>query len=84
MAGEQLGLKAIYLEAGSGAQFPVSAGMISAVRRTVDIPLIVGGGIRSRAAVEAAYAAGADLVVVGTAAETSLKDFTIMIQNHYS
>lgn len=70
MAGEQLGLRMLYLEAGSGAQQPVPAEMISAVRQKISIPLIVGGGLRSREAIAEAYNAGADIVVVGTAVES--------------
>jgi heptaprenylglyceryl phosphate synthase len=47
LAGEQLGLKTIYLEAGSGAQNSVSKEIIKAVKKQINIPLIVGGGIRS-------------------------------------
>ncbi len=69
VAGEMLGLKMHYLEAGSGAEQPVPPHTIEAVRRNVHVPLIVGGGIRSgRAAIEACRA-GADIVVVGTAIE---------------
>jgi putative glycerol-1-phosphate prenyltransferase len=69
LAGEQLGLKLIYLEAGSGAANPVSAEMISAVKKNVSLPLIVGGGIRSGAQAEAACQAGADIIVVGNILE---------------
>lgn len=69
MAGEMLGLKIIYMDAGSGAKMPVSTSMIKAVRKSVDIPLIVGGGIRTAAQAEAACKAGADIVVVGNAIE---------------
>jgi len=69
LAGEMLGLRALYLEAGSGARNPVSESMISDVSRAVSIPIIVGGGIRSANGVAAAYRAGADLVVVGNALE---------------
>lgn len=65
MAGEQLGLRLLYLDGGSGAQQPVSAAMIQAVRAAVSTPLIVGGGLNSGEKVYAALAAGADLVVVG-------------------
>ncbi len=65
LAGEQLGLQLMYLDGGSGAQNPVSAAMIAAVRETVDTPLIVGGGLNTQAKVRAALAAGADVVVVG-------------------
>ena len=65
MAGEQLGLKLMYLDGGSGAENPVSAAMIAAVRAAVATPLIVGGGLNTGEKVYAALAAGADVVVVG-------------------
>jgi len=65
MAGEQLGLRLMYLDGGSGAQYPVSAAMIRAVRAAVDAPLLVGGGLNTGEKVYAALAAGADVVVVG-------------------
>lgn len=68
-AGELLGMKLIYLEAGSGALKPVSADIISEVRKDIQIPLIVGGGIRHINALNKAYKAGADMVVIGTAFE---------------
>ena len=70
MAGEMLGLKLVYLDAGSGAQQPVTARMVATVRRTVDAPLVVGGGITTPAQAEELLRAGADLVVVGNAIET--------------
>jgi phosphoglycerol geranylgeranyltransferase len=72
-AGKLLGLKAMYLDAGSGARNAVPAEMISAVKRTVNAPLIVGGGIRSTEQAEIAWQAGADVVVVGTAAEENME-----------
>jgi len=69
MAGELLGLKMLYLEAGSGAAHPVGIDMIRAIREAVDLPLIVGGGIRSAADAENAWNAGADILVIGTAIE---------------
>ncbi|WP_198520010.1 geranylgeranylglyceryl/heptaprenylglyceryl phosphate synthase [Olleya sp. Bg11-27] len=73
-AGELLGKKLIYLEAGSGALFPVPLDMISFVNQDLKIPLIVGGGIRTIQQLDDAYKAGADLVVIGTAFENN-KDF---------
>jgi len=70
-AGELLGMKLIYLEAGSGAKQPVSESIISAVKIELQIPLIVGGGIRSKKQLDEAYNSGADLVVIGTAFEES-------------
>ncbi len=69
LAGQYSGKKLIYLEAGSGAQRPVSTEVIEAVKREIAIPLIVGGGIRSQNQLKNAYRAGADLVVIGTAFE---------------
>jgi putative glycerol-1-phosphate prenyltransferase len=69
MAGEQLGLKLIYLDGGSGAQNPVSSAMIAAVRQVVDTPIIVGGGLNTGEKIHAALAAGADVVVVGNKIE---------------
>lgn len=69
LAGEMLGLKMIYMDGGSGAKQPISPTMIEAVRQSIDIPLIVGGGIRTVAAMEDAFRAGADTVVIGSAVE---------------
>jgi len=65
IAAELMGKKAIYLEAGSGARIPVSPDIIRAVREKTSCTLIVGGGIRNPEAMNAAYAAGADIVVIG-------------------
>ncbi|MCB7481654.1 geranylgeranylglyceryl/heptaprenylglyceryl phosphate synthase [Christiangramia sediminis] len=69
LAGQYSGKKLIYLEAGSGAKFPVSSAIIQAVKAALDIPIIVGGGIRSTQQLQLSYDAGADLVVIGTAFE---------------
>ncbi|MDT0641201.1 geranylgeranylglyceryl/heptaprenylglyceryl phosphate synthase [Zunongwangia sp. F363] len=69
LAGQYLGKQLIYLEAGSGANFPVSEEIIAAVRNAIDIPLIAGGGIRNTLQLQKSYEAGADLVVIGTAFE---------------
>ena len=71
MAGEMLGLKIIYLDAGSGAQNHVSVAMIGAVRQQVSLPIIVGGGITSPAIAQELYRAGADILVVGNVLEKS-------------
>lgn len=65
IAAELMGKKAVYLEAGSGAITPISPQIIKAVREKISISLIVGGGIRTPEAMNAAYNAGADVVVVG-------------------
>lgn len=68
-AGEMLGNKLIYLEAGSGAILSVPAEIIELVSKNIEIPLIVGGGIKSQDEIQKAYHFGADLVVIGTAFE---------------
>jgi putative glycerol-1-phosphate prenyltransferase len=71
LAGEQLGMKLIFLEAGSGAKNPAPLSMVRAIRQEINIPLIVGGGIRTPEKAEEMYSAGADIVVVGNQFETS-------------
>lgn len=68
-AGEMLGNKLIYLEAGSGANLSVPDEIIELVSKNIEIPLIVGGGIKSQNGIQRAYRLGADLVVIGTAFE---------------
>ncbi|NRD19123.1 geranylgeranylglyceryl/heptaprenylglyceryl phosphate synthase [Winogradskyella eckloniae] len=68
-AGELLGKQLIYLEAGSGATQPIDAHIISQVAQELNIPLIVGGGIRNKKTIETTYNAGADMIVIGTAFE---------------
>jgi putative glycerol-1-phosphate prenyltransferase len=77
MAGEMLGLKLIYMDAGSGALNPISTSMIDAVSTAIDIPLIVGGGIRTPEKAYANVKAGADVIVVGNAIE---KDPQLIIE----
>jgi putative glycerol-1-phosphate prenyltransferase len=77
LAGEMLGLKLLYMDAGSGAKQPIQEGMIHAVASQVNIPIIVGGGITTP---EKAYnnsKAGADIIVVGNAIE---KDTTLILE----
>ncbi len=69
LAGEMLGMQLIYLEAGSGAINHVPEAMIRAVKKSISVPLIVGGGIRSSEAAEAVCRAGADVIVVGNVLE---------------
>lgn len=77
MAGEMLGMQTIYLDAGSGADEPIPQKIISTVARSVDIPLVVGGGINSIGRVNKALEAGADMVVIGNAIE---KEESFLIQ----
>lgn len=76
LAGEFLGNKLIYLEAGSGAKLPVPLETISLVAKNISIPLIVGGGITNFDGINEAFLAGADLVVIGTAFENNPNFFT--------
>jgi len=70
LAGQYLGMRFIYLEGGSGAKTPVPPEMIRAVKHLLDIPLIVGGGIRSKEQAIAAASAGADIIVTGNVTES--------------
>lgn len=74
-AGEMLGNKLIYLEAGSGAKLAVPLEMIKKVSQNIEIPLIVGGGIIDLQGIQKAYDSGADLVVIGTAFENDINFF---------
>jgi phosphoglycerol geranylgeranyltransferase len=77
LAGTMLGLRMIYMDAGSGAQFPISNPMIQTVRREIEVPLIIGGGIRTPETAYEKARAGADLIVVGNALE---KDPTLLAE----
>jgi phosphoglycerol geranylgeranyltransferase len=70
LAGEQLGLRTIFMDAGSGALNPVSREIISKVRKEVSLPIIIGGGLTSTESIKSALNAGADLVVVGNKTES--------------
>jgi phosphoglycerol geranylgeranyltransferase len=69
MAGEMLGMKLIYMDAGSGAKRPISENMIEAVAKHISLPLIVGGGITDPEKAYRNCKAGADVIVVGNAIE---------------
>lgn len=69
MAGEMLGLRLLYMDAGSGAENPISERMITSVRAAVSVPLVVGGGIRTPEKAAANAKAGADVIVVGNSIE---------------
>jgi len=69
LAGQMLGLQMIYLDGGSGADKPVSTRMVEETRKQIDIPLIVGGGIRTAQQAAELRAAGADVIVIGNAAQ---------------
>lgn len=74
-AGEMLGNKLIYLEAGSGAKQAVPLEMIKKISQNIEIPLLVGGGIIDLQGIQKAYDSGADLVVIGTAFEKDVDFF---------
>jgi len=69
IAGELLGMKLIYLEAGSNAEKPIPLKLIKAVKKNINIPLMVGGGIRSVEYMQQVYEAGADVVVISSVLE---------------
>ncbi len=84
IAGEMLGLKALYLEAGSGANHPVTAQAIQSVRKVVDIPVICGGGINSANLLQNTLNAGADMVVIGNALEQQPEELSKIIAPVFS
>lgn len=84
MAGEMLGMKLMYLDAGSGAINPISTSMIENVSGAVNVPVIVGGGIRTAEKAYENVKAGADLIVVGNAIEKDpslIKEMASAIHN---
>ncbi len=76
LAGSFLGLKYFYLDAGSGAKYPVPGKIIHTIKNHIKAPVIVGGGLNTLDKVKAAYQAGADLVVIGNGAEKNLSLLT--------
>ena len=69
LAAQYLGMRLVYLEAGSGAPEPVPAEMVRTVKNEIDVPLIVGGGIRTEEQARELSRAGADIIVTGTIVE---------------
>ncbi len=80
IAGEYLGMKAIYLEAGSGAKEPVPAMLVREVKKQISIPVIVGGGIRTKDDAMKIINAGADFIVLGSIIEESPAKFKQIVQ----
>ena len=74
VAGEMLGLRVMFVDAGSGASQPVPLKTIASIRNQTTCPLIVGGGLNDAPSIEAAWQAGADLVVIGSAIENKPED----------
>ena len=72
LAAQYLGMRFVYLEAGSGAETPVPPAMIRAVKRAVKVPVIVGGGLRTADQATDAIEAGADIIVTGTLVEGTI------------
>lgn len=83
MAGEMLGLKCIYLDAGSGAEKEISPKMIATVRKAIKVPLIVGGGINTPQKALKALEAGADMIVIGNALEKKPELLTEIMEKVY-
>jgi putative glycerol-1-phosphate prenyltransferase len=69
LAGEMLGLRMIYLEAGSGAASPVPVSVVKAVRENISIPVAVGGGIKNKNEIKDLFSAGANLIILGNSCE---------------
>jgi geranylgeranylglyceryl phosphate synthase family protein len=69
LAGEMLGMKLIYLEAGSGAMKPVPVNIIKSVRQNITIPIAAGGGLKTKEDIKEAFNAGADLIILGNGVE---------------
>ena len=79
LAGQYLGMKLIYFEAGSGANYPVSSDLIKAVNDVIDVPMIVGGGIRTPEVAAELVHSGASIIVTGTVIEddaSRMKEFS--------
>ena len=77
MAGEMLGMKLIYMDAGSGAKVPITESMIEQVAKSIEVPLIIGGGITDPEKAYLNCKAGADIIVVGNAIE---KDESLIME----
>ncbi len=80
LAAQYLGMRFIYLEAGSGATMPIPPEGVSAVKNTINVPLIVGGGIRTPEQAKTTVEAGADMIVTGTLAERNIEELGKVIR----
>ncbi len=81
LAAQYLGMRFIYLEAGSNSPAPLPPSTIRAVKQSVEIPVIVGGGIRSGEDAATVAEAGADIVVTGTAVEKNIEKLPEIIKS---
>ncbi len=81
LAAQYLGMRFVYLEAGSGAQYPVPPKMVRLVRETVDIQIVVGGGIRTKVQAKETVEAGSDIIVASTVFEDAERDLVKMKVN---
>ncbi len=84
LAGKYLGMQLLYLDTGSGAAHPVPSDMIRKVKKASELPILVGGGIRSPDQAATAARAGADVIVIGTAAEQDASILPAMVQAVHS
>ncbi len=80
LAAQYMGMSLVYLEAGSGADMPVPAKMIKDVRKSIKIPIIVGGGIRSAKQAKECVKAGADIIDTGTITEENFESIESIIK----
>ncbi|MCC7318462.1 MAG: tRNA-dihydrouridine synthase, partial [Bacteroidales bacterium] len=80
MAGEMLGMKLIFMDAGSGAVNPITDEMIASVKASIGVPLIVGGGIKTPEIAVAKLKAGADVVVIGNQLENNPQMLTEFVE----
>lgn len=80
MAGEMLGLKLIFMDAGSGAKQSINGKMIKAVKSNINIPLIIGGGINTLQKAHDAFEAGADMIVIGNLMEENTQSLNDIIE----
>jgi len=86
LAGEMLGMRTMYLDGGSGADWAVDEAMIAAVKQSTSVPLIVGGGINTPDDLISRFQAGADVAVVGTAAEKDpfiIRDMAMAVKDTF-
>lgn len=84
LAGKYLGMQLLYLDTGSGAAHPVPSEMLRKVKKACDLPILVGGGIRTPDQAAAIARAGADIIVIGTAAEQDPSILPGMVQAVHS